>query len=125
MADAFISYTRKDKAFATALKARLEADGFEILFDLEDIVSVILARLNSRAPRISTRGAARHDGPRTSNSTCWTSHRMCLAGRPSAGQTATARRRPDPSARSARCGTDARAGTARDAGCYNDGHSVT
>ena len=39
MADAFISYSRKDKAFATALKARLEADGFEILFDLEDILA--------------------------------------------------------------------------------------
>lgn len=38
MADAFISYSRKDKAFAIALKARLEAVGFEILFDLEDIL---------------------------------------------------------------------------------------
>jgi hypothetical protein len=38
MADAFISYSRKDKAFAIALKERLEAVGFEILFDLEDIL---------------------------------------------------------------------------------------
>ena len=38
MADAFISYSRKDKAFATALKERLEVAGFEILFDLEDIL---------------------------------------------------------------------------------------
>ncbi len=38
MADAFISYSRKDKAFAIELKERLEAAGFEILFDLEDIL---------------------------------------------------------------------------------------
>ena len=38
MADAFISYSRKDKAFATALKTRLEADGFEVLFDVGDIL---------------------------------------------------------------------------------------
>ena len=38
MADAFISYSRKEKAFAIALKERLEAVGFEILFDLEDIL---------------------------------------------------------------------------------------
>jgi hypothetical protein len=36
MADAFISYWRKDKTSAITLKERLEA-GFEIVFDLEDI----------------------------------------------------------------------------------------
>jgi WD40 repeat protein len=38
MADAFLSYSRKDKAFAIELKERLEAAGFEILFDLDDIL---------------------------------------------------------------------------------------
>ncbi len=38
MADAFISYSRRDKAFALALKTAIEADGFEVLFDLEDIL---------------------------------------------------------------------------------------
>jgi hypothetical protein len=38
MADAFLSYSRKDKAFAVALRERLEAAGFEILLDVEDIL---------------------------------------------------------------------------------------
>jgi hypothetical protein len=38
MADAFLSYSRKDKAFAVALRERLEAAGFEILPDVEDIL---------------------------------------------------------------------------------------
>ena len=39
MADAFISYSRIDKAFAGALKDRLEANGFEIHFDVDDILA--------------------------------------------------------------------------------------